>query len=107
MSNDVLEFFKLIITIAPVSCAIFFGIRTATRNKTQDDKKDADTLARIDVSLITVKDSLGEIKTDIKGVIAENRELRDRMVAVESSCKSAHHRIDRLEGLTNDVRKAA
>ena len=106
MSNDVLEFFKLIITIASVSCAIYFGIKTATRNKTQDDKKDADTLARIDVSLITVKDSLGEIKTDIKGVIAENRELRDRMVAVESSCKSAHHRIDRLEGLTNDVRKA-
>lgn len=102
MGNDVFEFFKLIITIASVSCAIYFGIRTASRNKSQDDKHDADTLARIDVSLATVKDSLGEIKTDLRGVIAENRELRDKIVAVESSCKSAHHRIDRLEGVTND-----
>lgn len=99
MSNDVLEFFKLIITIVSVSCAIFFGIRTATRNKTQDDKHDADMLARIDTSLISVKDSIGEIKTDLKGVIAENRELRERIVAVESSCKSAHHRIDGLQSI--------
>lgn len=102
MGSDVVEFLKLIITIASVSCAIYFGIRTASRNKSQDDKHDADTLARIDVSLATVKDSLGEIKTDLRGVIAENRELRDKIVAVESSCKSAHHRIDRLEGVTND-----
>lgn len=102
MGSDVVEFLKLIITIASVSCAIYFGIRTASRNKSQDDKHDADTLARIDVSLATVKDSLGEIKTDLRGVIAENRELRDKIVAVESSCKSAHHRIDRLEGIPND-----
>ena len=106
MGNDVLEFFKLIVTIASVSCAIYFGIRTATRNKTQDDKHDADTLARIDVSLTTIKDSLGEVKSDLRGVIAENRELRDKVVAIESSCKSAHHRIDRLEGFNNDGRKA-
>lgn len=106
MGSDVVEFFKLIITVASVSFAIYFGIRTASRNKSQDDKHDADTLARIDVSLATVKDSLGEIKTDLRGVIAENRDLRDKIVAVESSCKSAHHRIDRLEGVTNDGRKA-
>ena len=102
MGSDVVEFLKLIITIASVSCAIYFGIRTASRNKSQDDKHDADTLARIDVSLATVKDSLGEIKTDLRGVLAENRELRDKIVAVESSCKSAHHRIARLEGIPND-----
>ena len=93
MNGELFEFFKLILTIASVSCAIFFGIRTASRNKSQDDKHDADALARIDMSLVNVKDSLGEIKADLKGVIAENKELRDRMVAVEQSCKSAHHRL--------------
>lgn len=102
MSNDVLEFFKLIITIASVSCAIFFGMRTASRNKSQDDKHDADTLARIDVSMETVKNSLVEIKSDLKGVVVENKELRDRVVAVEESSKSAHKRIDRLEGIHDD-----
>lgn len=99
MSNDVMEFLKLIVPVLSVSAAIYFGIKTASRNKTQDDKHDADTLARIDVSLATVKDSLGEIKTDVKSVIAENRELRDRVVAVEQSCKSAHHRIDNIQGI--------
>lgn len=102
MSNDVLEFFKLIITIVSVSCAIYFGMRTASRNKSQDDKHDADTLARIDVSMETVKNSLVEIKSDLKGVVVENKELRDRVVAVEESSKSAHKRIDRLEGIHDD-----
>lgn len=102
MSNDVLEFFKLIITIVSVSCALYFGMRTASRNKSQDDKHDADTLARIDVSMETVKNSLVEIKSDLKGVVVENKELRDRVVAVEESSKSAHKRIDRLEGIHDD-----
>lgn len=101
MSNDVLEFLKLILTVVSVGCAFYFGIRTATRNKEQDDKKDADTLARIDTSLTSVRESLSEIKSDVKGVIAENRDLRDKIIAVESSCKSAHHRIDKLEGIPN------
>lgn len=102
MNNDVLEFLKLILTIVSVGCAFYFGIRTATRNKEQDDKRDADTLARIDTSLTSVRESLSEIKSDVKGVIAENRDLRDKLIVVESSCKSAHHRIDRLEGMTNE-----
>ena len=102
MNNDVLEFLKLILTIVSVGCAFYFGIRTATRNKEQDDKHDADTLARIDVSVNVVRDSITEIKTDLKGVIAENRDLRDKLVAINESCKSAHKRIDRLEGITNE-----
>ena len=102
MSNDVLEFLKLIITIASVSCAIYFGVRTASRNKTADDKQDATTLAEINTSLSSVKDSLVEIKSDMKGIVTENKEIRDRVVVVEQSCKSAHKRIDRLEGVKDD-----
>ena len=104
MNNDVMEFLKLIITIASVSCAFYFGIRTATRNKEQDDKHDADTLARIDVSVNVVRDSITEIKSDLKGVLAENRDLRDKIVAINESCKSAHKRIDRLEGISDDAK---
>ena len=102
MNNDVFEFLKFILTFVSVGCAFYFGIRTATRNKEIDDKKDADMLARIDTSLVSVKESLSEIKSDVKGVIQENRELRDKLIAVEQSCKSAHHRIDRIEGMTDD-----
>lgn len=104
MNNDVMEFLKLIITIVSVSCAFYFGIKTATRNKEIDDKKDATTLAEIATSLTSVKDSLSDIKADVKSVIAENRELRDKLIQVEQSCKSAHHRIDRIEGLSNDAK---
>ena len=104
MGNDVFEFLKFILTFVSVGCAFYFGIRTATRNKTQDDKHDADTLARIDVSVNVVRDSITEIKSDLKGVIAENRELRDKVVAINESCKSAHKRIDRLEGISDDAK---
>ncbi len=105
MNNDVLEFLKLILTVVSVGCAFYFGIRTATRNKEQDDKKDADALARIDTSLTSVKESLTEIKSDMKGIVNENKEIRDRVVAVEQSVKSAHKRIDRLEGVSSDDSK--
>ena len=65
MGSDVFEFLKLILTIASVGCAFYFGIRTASRNKEMDDKKDADALARIDISLTSVKESLSEIKSDM------------------------------------------
>ena len=106
MNSESLEFLKLLLTILSVSCAFYFGIRTASRNKSQDDKHDADALARIDVSLTTIKDSIGEVKSDLRGVRAENRELRDKVVAVEESVKSAHKRINRLEGLKEDGREA-
>ena len=102
MGSDVFEFLKFILTFVSVGCAFYFGIRTATRNKEQDDKHDADTLARIDVSVNVVRDSITEIKSDLKGVIAENRDLRDKIVAINESCKSAHKRIDRLEGITDE-----
>lgn len=102
MGSDVFEFLKFILTFVSVGCAFYFGIRTATRNKEMDDKKDADMLARIDTSLVSVKESLTEIKSDVKGVIQENRELRDKIIAVEASAKSAHKRIDRLEGKSDE-----
>ena len=41
---------------------------------------------------------VSEIKSDMKNVKGEVQELRERLVAVEQSAKSAHHRLDGLTG---------
>lgn len=87
-----------VVTIISVSCAIYFGFLTAKRNKTQDDKTDATLLTTLNVNQNVMQKSLDEIKFDIKGIRNESQDLRVKFSELESSCKSAHKRIDTLEG---------
>ena len=50
------------------------------------------------VKLENIGDGVSEIKSDMKNVKGEVQELRERLVVVEQSAKSAHHRLDGLAG---------
>lgn len=76
---------------AALSYAAFF--RNAKNDSKEDGKQDG-----------TILTELGYIKGGIDDLKSENREQRktntefiSRLSSVESSVKSAHHRIDRLE----------
>lgn len=87
-----------VVTVISVACAVFFGALNAKRNKTQDDKSDATMLATISVKQDTMQKSLDDIRFDVKGIRAESQSLGLKVAALEQSCKSAHHRIDQIEG---------
>ena len=91
-----------VVTIISVFFAVFFGINNARRNKSQDDKSDATLLTTLNVNQNVMQKSLDEIKFDVKGIRAEGQDMRIKLTALEQSCKSAHHRIDTLEGKKTD-----
>ena len=93
MSIDI----SLLVAIISTRSAVFFGAQALKRNRTTDDKADATQLATVIVKLDAVGTTVNEIKADMRTHKTEQQYLRDKIIAIESSVKSAHKRIDGLE----------
>ena len=91
-----------IIAIISTCFAAFFGLQALRRNRTTDDKADATQLATVIVKLDAVGTTVNEIKADMRNFKTEQQYLRDKIIAIESSLKSAHKRIDGLEDNSNE-----
>lgn len=89
---------SILISVISVSFALYSGISNLKRNNRKDTAEDAAQLTTVIVKLENIGDGVSEIKADMKNVKGEVQELRERLVAVEQSTKSAHHRIDGLAG---------
>lgn len=50
------------------------------------------------VKLEAIGTGVSEIKSDIRNIKSDVQELRDRVIIVEQSVKSAHKRLDSFEG---------
>ncbi len=88
----------LLISGVSLAFSIYQGITGMKRNKASDDKKDASELTTVIVKLENIGTGVTEIKSDMKNIRADIQDLRERVVVVEQSTKSAHHRLDALEG---------
>ena len=97
MSIDI----SLLVAIISTCSAVFFGAQALKRNRTTDDKADATQLATVIVKLDAVGTTVNEIKADMRTHKTEQQYLRDKIIAIESSVKSAHKRIDGLERIDN------
>lgn len=74
------------------------GYATFSRNKEKDDKSDGRQLGTVLTELGYIKSNTDEIKAEQRELRKANTEFAGRLASVEASTKSAHHRIDRLEG---------
>lgn len=93
-----IQTFSLVLGIVSGICAIVFGFLAFRRN----DKSDNAEHGRKDGVLLT---EVGYIKAGVDRIErrqdkqdAQHIEVVQRLSAVESSAKQAHHRIDRIEG---------
>ena len=87
-----------VISAVSAICAIVFGFLAFRRN----DKSDQSEAGRKDGIILTelgyVKSGVDDIKRKQDKQDAQHIEVVQRLSAVESSAKQAHHRIDRIEG---------
>ena len=90
------------IAVVSTAFAIFLGIRNLTRSKTTDDKADATQMATMIVKIDAVGTTVNEIKSDMREFKSEQQFLRDKIIEIEASVKSAHKRIDGLEDTTHE-----
>lgn len=75
---------------------------TFTRNKGKDDRSDGQQIGTVLTELGYIKSNTDEIKAEQREQRKVNTTVEGRLAAVESSAKSAHHRIDRLEGAAHE-----
>ncbi len=89
---------SLLLTGISVAFAIFFGLKSNRRNDVKDIEERAANNAKVNMKLDTISSTVTDIKYDITLTRNEVKELRERVVSVEQSTKSAHHRLDDFFG---------
>lgn len=89
---------ETVLSIIAVLISAFSVISSTKRNERKDTEGEAEDRASTHTMLITklenISDDLKDIKRDYRDTRMEVQNLRERVVAVESSLKSYHKRLD-------------
>lgn len=87
----------LLISLASVCFAIYFGLKSSTRNEKVDIKSDTSQLTTVIVKLDNIGIGVAKIENEITNVKNDMKEDHERIIRVEESAKQAHKRMDRIE----------
>lgn len=88
----------LLISIVSAAFAVYFGLKNTKRVDTSDTERKAAETATINVKLDQIGGDVRDIKYDMSTLKRDVQDLTERIIVVEQSTKSAHHRIDSIEG---------
>lgn len=88
----------ILISVVSVAFAIYFGLKSNRRNDIKDIQEKAERDTRINIKLDDISGDVKDVKYDISSVKKKIEDFDKRLIVVEQSTKSAHHRIDRIEG---------
>lgn len=88
---------SLLLTLVFNSFSLFFNSKNSRRTDTKDLAETIKDSARINVMLEMISNTTQEIKTEIVNMRKDIQSHESRLVIVEQSCKSAHHRLDSME----------
>ena len=91
----------LLISVVSVAFSIFFGIKNSKRTDSKDIEERVRDNTRINVKLDNITQTTQEIKSEISSMREDIKSHNDRLIKVEESVKSAHHRINTLEERMN------
>ncbi len=78
-------------------CSLIFAILTFSRNGKKDIVADAREMATLNVKLDNISSTVTDIKYDVSATKKDLSILSQKVAEIESSVKSAHHRIDSVE----------
>lgn len=98
-------YLTIVIAALSLSLSTYVAIRN---NRKSNDKDIADKVARdtkINCKLDEISSDVKDVKYDMSATRSKVESMDKRLVVVEQSVKSAHHRIDRIEG--KEVRQDA
>ena len=99
------NFITIIGILSPI-CAIIFGWATFARNGKKDTADEAKNDATVFTEIGYIKSGIDDIKQEQREQRKMNTDFVTRLTAVEESAKQAHHRLNRLEGITDRVEHA-
>lgn len=86
-----MQYFPIIISAIALVFSVYQFIDKEKRDNTTE-------ITTIIVKLETIGDGINEIKTDLRSVKAEVKELRERLIETEQRAKSNTRRLDAIDG---------
>lgn len=89
--------FNQILTFVSVVATVYFAFKSNSRANNDEVSKKAQVDAILSQKLDSISDDTKEIRKEITDVKVKVNDLSERVVMVEQSTKSAHHRLDRYE----------
>lgn len=89
--------FNQILTFVSVVAAVYFAFKSNSRANNDEVSKKAQVDAILSQKLDSISDDTKEIRKEITDVKVKVNDLSERVVKVEQSTKSAHHRLDQYE----------
>lgn len=87
----------LLISIIALASSIYFGLKGSKRNDTKDIEARAANNATVNIKLDAINGTVNDIKYDVSATKKEVADIKERLIIVEQSVKSAHHRIDGIK----------
>lgn len=91
----------VLISIVSVVFSVFFGLKNNKRSDTKDIEERVKDNTRINMKLDTITSNTTEIKNEVSEMRKEINSHDTRIIKVEESVKSAHHRLNTLEERIN------
>ena len=85
---------QVLCTIGGFVVALITLQRKSNKDISADTKEEAETKAKLDY----ISKGVDDIRIDIKAQQRDIQELKERVIKNEASLKSAHKRIDNIEG---------
>ncbi len=86
----------ILISVVSVAFAIFFGLKSNRRNDIKDIEEKVARDTKIDTKLDIISGDVKDIKDNISATKEKVDDIDRRLIKVEESSKSAHHRLDEL-----------
>lgn len=91
----------LLISVVSVAFSIFFGLKNSKRTDTKDIEERVKENTRINIKLDNIGQTTQDIKAEVSSMRDDIKSHNERLIKLEESCKSAHHRLDGLENRFN------
>lgn len=90
-----------IISIVSLAFSVFFGLKSSKHTDTKDIEERVKDNTKINMKLDAIAGTTQEIKSEISTMREEINSHNDKIIKLEQSLKSAHHRLDALEERMN------
>lgn len=88
----------VLLSVVSVAFSIYFGMKNSKRTDTKDIEERVKRDTIVNTKLDEIGNNVKNIKDDVSTVRQDTQSIDKRLIVVEQSVKSAHHRIDSLEG---------
>lgn len=92
----------IIISVLSLGFSVYMGLKNNKRTDTKDVEERVKENTRINMKLDAISNNTTDIKNEISEMRKEINSHDNRIIKVEESVKSAHHRIDGIENRLND-----